>query len=106
MDWPKRSTPALTGSEALDLAAIAAIASELIARPITRVIVNDKEYRAGLISRGAPESRADLLVGLFAASRKGEFASVDPTLEHLLGRPPVSLRDVLAARLSEGLTTF
>jgi NAD(P)H dehydrogenase (quinone) len=95
-------TPALTGSEALDLAAIA---SELTARPITRVTVSDTEYRAGLISRGAPESRADLLVGLFAASRKGEFAAVDPTLERLLGRPPMSLRDVLAARLSEGLTT-
>jgi NAD(P)H dehydrogenase (quinone) len=94
--------PALTGSEALDLAAIAAIASELTGRPMTRVTVSDKEYRAGLISRGAPESRADLLVGLFAASRKGEFAGVDPTLEHLLGRPPMSLRDVLAARLSGG----
>ena len=48
--------------------------------------------------------RESLLVGLFAASRKGEFAAVDPTLERLLGRPLMSLRDVLAARLSEGLT--
>jgi hypothetical protein len=38
--------------------------------------------------------------GLFAASRQGEFAAVDPTLERLLGRPPMSMRDVLAASLS------
>jgi NAD(P)H dehydrogenase (quinone) len=88
-------TPPLTGSEDLDLAAIAAITSELIGRKITRVRVADKEYRAGLISHGVSESRADMLLGLFAASREGEFAAVDPTLERLLGRPPMSMRDVL-----------
>jgi uncharacterized protein YbjT (DUF2867 family) len=89
-------TPSLTGPEALDLAAIAAIASELTGRKITRVTVTDKEYRASLISHGVPESRADMLLGLFAASRDGEFAAVDPTLQRLLGRPPMSMRDVLA----------
>jgi NAD(P)H dehydrogenase (quinone) len=88
-------TPSLTCSEALDLAAIAAIASELIRRKITRVTVTDKEYRAGLIFHGVPESRADMLLGLFAASRDGEFAAVNPTLESLLGQPPMSMRDVL-----------
>jgi NAD(P)H dehydrogenase (quinone) len=53
-----------------------------------------------------PESRADLLVGLFAASRNGEFAVVDPTLERLLGRPPMSFGDVLAERLADGSRTF
>jgi hypothetical protein len=70
-------------------------ATELIGRKITRVRVADKEYRAGLISHGISESRADMLLGLFAASREGEFAAVDPTLERLLGRPPMSMRDVL-----------
>lgn len=45
-----------------------------------------------------PEPAADMLVGLFAASRRGGFAAVDPTLEHLLGRPPLTVRDVLAGR--------
>lgn len=40
-----------------------------------------------------------MFLGLFLASRQGEFAAVDPTLERLLGRPPVSMRDVLAASL-------
>lgn len=92
-------TPPLTASEALDLAGIAAIASELTGRPITRVTVTDEEWRAGLVSHGVPERQADMFLGLFLASRQGEFAPVDPTLERLLGRPPTSLRDVLAASL-------
>jgi uncharacterized protein YbjT (DUF2867 family) len=93
-------TPPLTASQALDLADIAAIASELTERPITRVTVTDEDYRAGLVSHGVPELQANMLVGLFLASRQSEFAAVDPTLERLLGRPPKSMRDVLAASLS------
>jgi NAD(P)H dehydrogenase (quinone) len=92
-------TPPLTAPEALDLADIAAIASELTGRPVTRVTVTDEQYRAGLVSHGVPAPQADMLAGLFAASRQGEFAAVDPTLERLLGRPPLSMRDVLAASL-------
>ena len=37
-------------------------------------------------------------MGLFAASRRGEFAAVDPTLARLIGRPPLTVRDVLEAQ--------
>ena len=81
-------TPALTSSEALDLADLAEIASELTGRPITRIVVSDEAYRDGLLAHGAPAAVADMLVGLFAARRQGEFAAVDPTLHQLLDRPP------------------
>ncbi|MDA0167199.1 SDR family oxidoreductase [Solirubrobacter ginsenosidimutans] len=90
-------TAPLTASEALDLADIAAVASEVTGREITRVTISDDEYRAGMVARGVPEAQADLLLGVFAASRRGEFAAVDPTLEQLLGRAPTSVRDVIAA---------
>lgn len=93
-------TPPLTASAALDLADIAAVASELIGRSITRVTVSDQAFRADMVSHGVPEQRADLLLGLFAASRQREFAAVDSTLEHLLGRAPMSMRHYLATRLS------
>jgi NAD(P)H dehydrogenase (quinone) len=48
-------TPALTGSEAIDMAGTAAIASEVIGRPIRHVVVSDEEYRAGLIAHGVPD---------------------------------------------------
>jgi uncharacterized protein YbjT (DUF2867 family) len=96
----KGLTPPLTGAEALDLAAIAEIASELTGRSIKRVTVTDEEYRKRQDAHGVPGWRVNLLVGLFAAIRKGDFAAVDPTLERLLGRPPMSMRDVLADRVS------
>ncbi len=92
-------TPPLTGSEALDLDGLAALASELTGRTIRRVTVGDEAFRTTLIARGVPEARAEMMLGLFAASRKGEFAAVDPTLERLLGRPPIPMGDFLVARL-------
>ncbi|WP_406132071.1 SDR family oxidoreductase [Streptomyces sp. NBC_00989] len=92
-------TPPLTGTEALDLAEVAALASSITGRTIKRVTVTDEEYRAGLVSHDVPEEQADMLVGLFRASRKGEFAEVSPVLGELIGRAPTSLRDVLREAL-------
>ena len=88
-------TPPLTASEAVDLTGVAAIASELAHRPIRRVVVSDAEYQAHLVAQGIPEARASMLLGMFHASRQGDFSRVDPTLARLIGRSPISLRDVL-----------
>ena len=93
-------TPALTGSEALDLADLAAIASDLTGRAIKRVTVSDDAYRASLAARGLPERIQDMTLGLFVASRQGEFARVDPALQALLGRAPQDMRQVLADQAS------
>lgn len=93
-------TPALTATEAVDMRAVAEIAAELLGRPVRRRTVSDQDYRAGLVARGTPEPAADLMVGMFRASRRGEFAAVDPTLTALLGRPTIPVRDVLAAGLA------
>ncbi len=93
-------TPPLTAAQTVDLAGLAAIASELTGRSITRAPVPDAEHRAALISQGMPEMYADMFLSFFAASRQGEFAVVDPTLERLLGRPPTPMRDVLKAAIS------
>jgi len=92
-------TPALTGPEALDFADIAAVASELTGRRITRVTVSDDEWKDRLAGQGTPGEYADFALGIFAASRRGEFAVVDPALGQLLGRKPATMRDVLAATL-------
>jgi uncharacterized protein YbjT (DUF2867 family) len=92
-------TPGLTGGEAIDMAGVAALASDVSGRPIKHVVVPDAEFRAGVVSRGVPEFAADMLVDMFAASRRGEFANVDPTLGRLLNRPLTSLQDVLKAAL-------
>ncbi len=92
-------TPALTGSETLDLAGIAAIASEVTGRPIRRVVVSDDEFRSRLVAHGTPELAIDMQLGFYVASRQGEFAHIDPTLARLIGRSPMTVRDVLKATL-------
>ena len=91
-------TPPLTGSAALDLAGLAEVVAGAAGRPIRRAVVGDAQYRDSLVGHGVPEEAATMLVGLFAASRRGDFAAVDPTLENLLGRPPLTVRDLVAAR--------
>ena len=95
-------TRPLTSSEALDLDALAGIVSGLTGRETIRVTVTDEDHRATMLARGTPEVWADMALGLFAASREGEFAAADPTLESLLGRSPVSMRSFLSSRLAQG----
>ncbi|GAB3881337.1 NAD(P)H-binding protein [Kibdelosporangium lantanae] len=82
-------TPPLTGAEAADMAEVAGLMG------VRRVVVTDEEYVAGLVANGMPEHAATLFLGMFEASRRGDFAPADPALARLLGRPPVPLRDLL-----------
>ncbi|MFC5137011.1 SDR family oxidoreductase [Actinomycetospora rhizophila] len=90
-------TPPLTGPEAVTMEHLADLASRAAGRTIRHVVLPDDEYRAELVGHGVPEAAADMLVGMFAASRRGDFATVDPTLPRLLGRPATPLTEVLAA---------
>jgi NAD(P)H dehydrogenase (quinone) len=89
-------TPPLTAPDALDLADVAALLSELTGRTVRRVVADDDEWAASLMGRGVPADRAEMLLGMFRASRRGEFAATDPTLEKLIGRPPISVRSLLS----------
>ena len=93
-------TPPLTGAEALDLADLAALGSELLGRPVRRQVLTDDEQQARMSARGAPPGAVRLVLGLYRASRAGEFAAVDPTLAQLLGRRPTPVRDLLASTLA------
>jgi NAD(P)H dehydrogenase (quinone) len=88
-------SPALTAPETLDLAAVADILSDLTGRTITRFVVDDEEWKTDAIDRGLPAQAADFTLGMFRAARHGEFDVTDPTLEHLLDRPAISVRTIL-----------
>ena len=98
-------TPPLTGSQSLDLANLADIASELLDRPVRRQMLTDEELRAKMAARGAPDRAASLVLGLYGASRAGEFALVNPMLERLLGRRPISMRELIAEKAGHRTTT-
>ena len=91
-------TPPLTASHALTFDDIAGIATEVTGRTITRTTVSDDQFRDQLVSYGTPTETAEQLVGIFAASRADEFATVDPTLATLLGHEPLSMRALLRKR--------
>lgn len=93
-------TPTLTGPELLDYSDVAAIASELTGRKITRVTVPDEQWKQDALGRGMPEFVVELTLGIFRAARRGEFAVVDPLLPKLLGRPATTIREVLATELT------
>ena len=91
-------TPPLTAGQALDLADIAAILTDLLGRTVGREVMSDDALRNAMAGRGVPGRVADIALGLYAAARAGEFGTVDPTLARLLGREPTPLRDVLGQR--------
>ena len=90
-------TSPLAIPEAIDLSDLAAIASEVHGREISRVTVTEDEYRDSLVAEGTPERYAEMFLGMFQASRRGDFATEDATLERLIGRPPTAIRDALAS---------
>lgn len=53
-----------------------------------------------MAARGAPDRVANMALGLYVASRGGEFETIDPTLERLLGRPPIRAHDLIAETAS------
>jgi NAD(P)H dehydrogenase (quinone) len=87
-------TPPLTAPDALDLADIAGIVTELTERTIRRVVVNDAEWTATMIGHGVPRDQANMLLGMFHAARRGEFATTGPELENLLQRAATPVRSM------------
>lgn len=90
----------LTAPEMLDFEAVAAIVSDIAGREITRVVVGDDEWTSAAVGGGMPPELAEFTLGLFRASRRGEFAVTDPTLENVIGHRPTPARSVLEEMVS------
>ncbi|CAM3356827.1 NmrA family NAD(P)-binding protein [Kibdelosporangium persicum] len=88
-------TPPLTGPDALDLDDIARILTELTGRTIRRVVADDAEWAATLTGNGVPADRAEMLIGMFRAARRGEFTTTGPALGNILQRQATPLRRIL-----------
>ncbi|MGX1914213.1 SDR family oxidoreductase [Streptomyces phaeochromogenes] len=94
-------TPPLTAAQASTFDDITSIATDVTGRTVKRSTAPDDRFRQQLVGRDVPAEAADQLLGMFAASRAGEFAAVDPTLAALLGREPITLSTVLRDQLSD-----
>ena len=90
-------TPPLTATRAVTMAELAAIASEVGGREVRHVVVPDREWIEAKIAAGMPAIYAEMLLGVFVAARRGDFAATDPTLQTLLGRAPTTMREAISA---------
>lgn len=91
----------LTAGEALDMAALAEIASSALGRTIRHVPVSDHDYRADLLAAGTPDLGVTMMLGIFQASRQRHLGIVDPALAELIGRPTTSLSQALVEELAD-----
>jgi uncharacterized protein YbjT (DUF2867 family) len=90
----------LTGPEALSMAEMAGVLSEVLGRSITYQDMPETEFRKLLVEQvGVPEDQVDVQVMLhFAAWKRGDAALVTGTYLELTGKPPTSLKEWMAAR--------
>jgi uncharacterized protein YbjT (DUF2867 family) len=88
-------SPPLTGSVALDFSAIAELVSEVGGKPVTRVVIDDDEWKATQIAAGRPAAEVDFHLGFFRAARRREFAVGGSALEEAVGHSPVPVRTAI-----------
>jgi len=89
------ATPPLTATESLDLRDLINLVSKASGKTITHQTLTDEEYRQQMKEAGTPSHVVDIALGLFLASRSGEFEQVDPTLEQLIGHKPISMQSLV-----------
>ncbi len=86
----------LTGPEALDFDAVAALLSAALGRQISYKRPGALRYVLRLRRRGLPLAQAIVQAVLHVGLRFGQAEDVDPTLARLLGRPPRTLAQYIA----------
>lgn len=85
----------LTGPRAVTFDEVAALLSEVLARPITYRPATIVGYLGHLEGLGLPLGQRLIQTVLHLGLRRGHAADVDPTLERLLGRAPRDIADYI-----------
>jgi NAD(P)H dehydrogenase (quinone) len=91
------ATYTLSGAEAFTHAEIAAMAAEVVGKPIAVVPLTDEQLAEGLKAAGVPEAGVPLIVSFDAAARADVLGAVTQEVEMLSGRKPSPLRAWLEA---------
>ncbi|WP_048646454.1 SDR family oxidoreductase [Nitratireductor soli] len=90
-------TYTLTGAQALDTEETAALAGQVLGKPIEVVHLSDDALLAGLTSAGVPAGFAQLLVSFDANTRAGSISDRTDDVETLSGQAPRTLKSFLEA---------
>lgn len=87
----------LTGPELHSVPQIAALASEVLGKPIEVVDVDDAAYASGLAHAGLPASVIPMLASFEINTRQGGMDIQTEAVEILTGQKPQALREFLSA---------
>jgi NAD(P)H dehydrogenase (quinone) len=87
----------LTGPEAFTLTEAAALITELTPSTVRFEDQTHEEAMASRAHHGAPPWQVEAWVSTYTAIARGEMADVSSDVEHLTGRRPLGLRDLLGA---------
>jgi uncharacterized protein YbjT (DUF2867 family) len=84
----------LTGGEAVGYADLAAALTTVTGRAISYRPISMDEARARMVASGASTESVDAVLAIAAYQKEGgPTATVSPTVQRLLGRPPRSIGD-------------
>lgn len=88
----RNQTLTLTGPELLTTKQIAALASEVVGKPLAVVDLTDEQLAGGMKAAGLPEAIIPMLVSFDTNTRQGGFDVLTGDVEALTGRKPETLR--------------
>lgn len=97
-DSTENRTYAITGPEALTVDEVMAIVAQSSNTPIRVAHVSDEELRSRLVGVLPTPLLADAMVAMDTAIREGIYSRLSGDLAELMGRPPTTLRQHLAAQ--------
>jgi NAD(P)H dehydrogenase (quinone) len=88
----KNATYTLTGPEGRNTAEIAALASEVLGKPIDVIQLTDEQLAGGMKAAGVPDFLIPLLISFEAAIRLGQLSAQTGDFENLTGKKPALFR--------------
>ena len=86
----------ITGPQAYDRYQVAQAIATAIGKNVRYVPIEDAQLRASMAALGAPEAYVELMSNLYSTARAGWTEQVTDTVQHVLGRAPITLAQFAA----------
>ncbi|KAI9013539.1 hypothetical protein DFJ74DRAFT_709992 [Hyaloraphidium curvatum] len=94
-------TYSLTGPDEISMADLAKLLTEITGKPVKYVEETMAEAKASRAKYGAPDWLVDAWISTYTAIAAGEDWPANGTVEELLGRKPISVREAIEAQAAK-----
>lgn len=83
----------ITGAEAIANAEVANILSQVLARDITYIDIPEATARQAMQENGIPDRQIDMVLGLYAQQKLGNYGGITSTFTNITGKKPISFEE-------------